>query len=105
MAQKLWVLVVVLSLMAGGTAAAQDAGAILQAASTAIGAGNVKSIQYSGTGWNAATGQSFSPNDDWPRFDVTSYTRTIDYDASSGSSWMLPSMFLFTVLRDPMINS
>ena len=71
MAQKLWVLVVVLSLMAGGTAAAQDARAILQAASTAIGAGNVKSIQYSGTGWNAATGQSFSPNDDWPRFDVS----------------------------------
>ena len=57
MAQKLWVLVVVLSLMAGGMAAAQDARAILQAASTAIGAGNVKSIQYSGTGWNAATGR------------------------------------------------
>ncbi|HYR91418.1 MAG TPA: MBL fold metallo-hydrolase [Terriglobia bacterium] len=83
MAQKLWVLVVVLSLMAGGTAAAQDARAILQAASTAIGAGNVKSIQYSGTGWNAAVGQSFSPNEDWPRFDITSYTRTIDYDARS----------------------
>ena len=46
MAQKLWVLVVVLSLMAGGTAAAQDARAILQAASIAFGAGNVKSIQY-----------------------------------------------------------
>ena len=57
MAQKLWVLVVVLSLMAGGTAAAQDARAILQAASTAIGAGNVKSIQYSVTGWNPATGR------------------------------------------------
>ena len=41
----------------------------------------VKSIQYSGTGWNAGVGQSFGPTDDWPRFDITAYTRTIDYDA------------------------
>ena len=81
MAKKLWVLVVVLSLMAGGTAAAQDARAILQAASTAMGAGNLRSIQYSGTGWNAAVGQSFSPESDWPRFEITKYARTIDYDA------------------------
>ncbi len=28
-------------------------------------------------------GQSYSPADDWPRFEVTTYTRTIDYDAKS----------------------
>jgi glyoxylase-like metal-dependent hydrolase (beta-lactamase superfamily II) len=37
----------------------------------------------SGTGWNGAVGQSYSPNDDWPRFEVTSYTRMIDYGARS----------------------
>ncbi len=64
-----------------GTAAAQDAKTALQAASTAMGGTNLKSIEYSGTGWNAAVGQSYSPNDDWPRFEITSYTRTVDYDA------------------------
>ena len=44
-----------------------------------MGTANVKSVQYSGAGWNAALGQSYSPESDWPRFDVTSYTRTIDY--------------------------
>jgi glyoxylase-like metal-dependent hydrolase (beta-lactamase superfamily II) len=70
-------------LLITSVATAQDARAVLQAASSAMGATNLKSIQYSGTGWNAAVGQSFSANDDWPRFEVTSYTRTIDYEGRS----------------------
>ena len=81
MAKRL-LLLVLLGLMAG-PAAGQDAKAVLQAASTAMGTANVKSVQYSGTGWNGALGQSYSPDADWPRFDVTSYTRTIDYLAKS----------------------
>src|SRR5688572_29602747 len=64
-------------------AMAQDARTVIANASRAMGAENVKSIQYSGTGWNAAVGQSFSPADDWPRFDITAYTRTIDYEAKT----------------------
>jgi glyoxylase-like metal-dependent hydrolase (beta-lactamase superfamily II) len=71
--------------LVSGTAAAQDARAVLQAASTAMGAGNLKTVQFSGTGWNAAMGQSFNPEADWPRFEVTKYTRTIDYDAKSSN--------------------
>ena len=82
MRSKMWVLLGVLSLMVG-TAAAQDARSVLQAASTAMGANNLKSIQYSGTGWNAAFGQAYNPGEDWPRLDVSSYTRTIDYDSRS----------------------
>jgi len=83
MTRKLCVLVAVLALMviAVGTASAQDAKAVLQAASKAMGA--PKTVQITGTGWNAAVGQSFSPEEDWPRFEVTRYTRTIDYDARS----------------------
>ena len=62
---------------------AQDARTVLQNATQAMGAANVKTIQYSGTGWNAAVGQSYSPQDDWPRFEVTRYQRTIDYGAQS----------------------
>src|SRR5919197_1454710 len=85
MARKRCILVALLSLIAvtQNTASAQDAREVLQAAAKAMGAANVKTIQYSGTGWNAAVGQSFSPQEDWPRFDVTRYTRTIDFDAKS----------------------
>src|SRR5215510_7910702 len=69
--------------VARDTVRAQDARSVLQAAMKAMGTANVKTIQYTGTGWNAAVGQSFSPQEDWPRFEVTRYTRTIDYDAKS----------------------
>src|SRR5437763_6190450 len=85
MARKLCFVVALLALIVvmQQTAPAQDAREILQAAVRAMGAANVKTIQYSGTGCNAAVGQSYSPQDDWPHFEVTRYTRTIDYDAKS----------------------
>ena len=80
MAKRLYVLVALGALLAE-TAAAQDAQGVLRAAADAMGdPSNVRSIQYSGTGWAAAVGQSYTPNDDWPRFEVTNYTRTIDYE-------------------------
>ena len=82
MKNRLWVSIVLLVLMVG-TATAQDARSLLQAASTAMGAASLKSIQYSGTGMQAAVGQSYAAGGDWPRFEVPSYTRTIDYDSGS----------------------
>ncbi len=52
----------------------------LQGAATAMGVANVKTIQFSGSGWNAAVGQNYSVTEDWPRFEVSSYTKLIDYD-------------------------
>jgi glyoxylase-like metal-dependent hydrolase (beta-lactamase superfamily II) len=49
----------------------------------------MKSIQYSGTGWQGAVGQNFAPDQDWPRFDLTSYTRTIDFDTMSSREEMV----------------
>src|SRR5215831_19400871 len=73
-----------LVLLAGAsTVHAQDARSVLRSAVAAMGADKVKTVRYSGTGWNAAVGQSYSPQDDWPHFEVTRYTRTIDYDANS----------------------
>jgi glyoxylase-like metal-dependent hydrolase (beta-lactamase superfamily II) len=85
MARKLCLIAALLALIVvmRTSLPAQDARGVLQAAVKAMGADNVKTVQYSGTGWNAAVGQSFSPQDDWPRFEVTRYTRTIDYDAKS----------------------
>src|SRR5690349_18368709 len=77
MARTWFVIAVLLALVTRGTVSAQDARGVLQSAVKAMGAGNVKTIQYSGTGWNAAVGQSFSRQEDWPRFEVTRYTRTL----------------------------
>jgi hypothetical protein len=60
MSRKCAAICAMLTLMVG-TAAAQDARSILQAASQAMGAATLKTVQITGTGWNAAMGQSFNP--------------------------------------------
>jgi hypothetical protein len=42
--------------------------------------GEVKSIQYSGSGAFLALGQCFAPGEPWQRFGLKSYTRTINYE-------------------------
>lgn len=79
MARTLLSLIVVLVLTAA-TAAAQDARTVLQAAAKNMGADTLQSIEITGTGMNAAVGQSYAPGTDWPRFELTSYTKVIDYE-------------------------
>jgi glyoxylase-like metal-dependent hydrolase (beta-lactamase superfamily II) len=79
MAKSLGVLVMLLA-VAAGSASAEDARSVVQAAAAAMGAANLTSIQYSGSGWIAAPGQSFSLTDDWPRWEVPSYSRLVDYN-------------------------
>src|SRR5688572_28136804 len=45
-----------------------------------MGADTLKTIEFSVTGMNAAVGQSFAPGTDWPRFEITAYTKAIDYE-------------------------
>jgi glyoxylase-like metal-dependent hydrolase (beta-lactamase superfamily II) len=78
-ARTLFALIAVLALTTA-TAAAQDARTVLQAAARNMGADTLRSIEISGTGMNAAVGQSFAPGTDWPRFEVTSYSKVIDYE-------------------------
>jgi len=82
MATRLWLSLSLAALMAV-SAPAQDARSILQAAAKAMGVENMRSIQYTGTGWQGMVGQNFAPDVDWPRVDLTSYTRTIDFDTMS----------------------
>lgn len=80
MTRKLWFAFVVMALFAG-IASAQDAKSVLQSATKAM--GDVKSIQYSGTGHLDQLGQAFTPGAAWPETIVTSYTKTIDYASRS----------------------
>jgi glyoxylase-like metal-dependent hydrolase (beta-lactamase superfamily II) len=70
-----------LAVMGAGTGA-QDARGVLQAVATNIGADNLTTLQISGTaGWSSAPGASYGPNDDWPRFELTAYSKQIDFNA------------------------
>jgi hypothetical protein len=82
MARGFWLSLILAVLMAGSPAA-QDARSVLQAAAKAMGVSDVKSIQYTGTGWQGMVGQNFAPDQDWPRVDLKSYTRTIDFESMS----------------------
>lgn len=58
-------------------ALAQDAKSVLEATQKNI--GNIQSVQYTGTGAQFNLGQSVSPDTPWPRIELKSVTRTIDY--------------------------
>ena len=79
-------------------ATAQDAKGVLDA--TIKNLGDVKSIQYSGSGAQFTLGQSVSPDSPWPRVEVKSFTRTVDYDKratrqeSVGPQGPVPTQFL-----------
>ena len=63
-------------------ARAQDARTLLQAVSKNIGADNLNTLQISGTqGYSAAVGAPYSADQDWPRGELTSYTKEIDFNA------------------------
>lgn len=57
--------------------------AVLDDAAAAMGATNLKTIQYSGSGAFYSLGQSVNPNDPWPRASLTNYSNWIDYDAGA----------------------
>ena len=91
-----YLMIVVLVGMTVRPAIAQDARQVVEAASEAMGAANLRSVEYSGTGWVAAVGQSYSATlhdvgEGWPHFETTRHTRTIDYEARSMSVEMTRS--------------
>src|SRR5262245_64132103 len=51
------------------------------AAADAMGATNLNSIQFSGSGTNYAYGQAYTPGGPWPRFEVKNYIAAVDYKA------------------------
>lgn len=58
---------------------AQDAKAALEAVSAALGAANLRTIEFSGRGFDGVFGQPYDANSPWPRFAVPAMTMTIDY--------------------------
>ena len=59
----------------------KDVRSVLEASLKAMCGTNLKTIQYSARGWNTRIGQTYTLNEDWPKYEVADYTRTIDFDA------------------------
>jgi len=61
----------------------QDAKSVLDGVAKTMGAADLKSIQYSGSGSTFAVGQNPNPTAPWPRFNAKSFTRTVNYETGS----------------------
>lgn len=85
MKKKLW-FSMGLALVVAGCAGAKTASSVLQDAQGRM--GNPTSIQYSGTGMNAFFGQALTAGQEWPRREMSSFTRTINYEQRSARDEM-----------------
>src|SRR5262244_3683460 len=60
------------------TALAQDAKTVIDSASKAM--GSLKSVEYSGSGFDFAIGQNVNPTQPWPKFIDKTYKRTMNFE-------------------------
>ncbi len=58
-----------------------DAKSAIDTSLKAMGADNLKTIEYSGSGGDFSVGQAQNPKSQWPRFNNKTYTRQIDFNA------------------------
>lgn len=65
------------------TASAQDAQAVIAATSRAMGADTLRTLEYSGNGYDFTLGQNYSPDVPWPRFANPRYRRSLDFQVPS----------------------
>src|SRR5262249_22819250 len=66
------------SMLLSCTALAQDAKTVIDSASKAM--GSLKSVEYSGSGFDFAVGQNANPNLPWPKFIDKTYKRVINFE-------------------------
>jgi glyoxylase-like metal-dependent hydrolase (beta-lactamase superfamily II) len=91
---KRFAVALALAALVPASAAAQDAKAVLAAASKAMGMDNLSSITIYGSGANFGLGQSNNANDQWPRTNLNDYVRSIDFASSTSRAtavtWTAP---------------
>ena len=81
-------LAIVLTLTAAITAgtlaqAPADSKATLDAVSKTLGAANLRTLEFSGWGYDYVFGQAYHGTSPWPRFNVPGYTMSIDFAAQA----------------------
>lgn len=74
-----WLAVTVVLGFLGAAALAQDAKTVVNNVAQALGASSVNTLQYAGTGFAWAFGQSYRPDGPYPKF-YARYSRQLDYE-------------------------
>lgn len=69
-----------LAALAGAWVSVAAQGDLIQDAARAMGASNLQSIQYSGTGSIFLVGQAPGPGAPWPRFELAKYVASVNYE-------------------------
>jgi glyoxylase-like metal-dependent hydrolase (beta-lactamase superfamily II) len=77
---KKWIVVFALAGLLAWAAGAPDASSVVSNATKALGADNLKTIEFSGSGTDFVIGQAPAPNTPWPRFNDKTYTRVINLE-------------------------
>ncbi|MBF8301029.1 MAG: beta-lactamase domain protein, partial [Acidobacteria bacterium] len=77
--RKLTLLVLAVATATASATCSGPAAGTLEAATAALGAAELQSIEYSGTGRWFQFGQAPGPTLPWPQFDVSAFTATVDY--------------------------
>src|SRR5215467_7261493 len=79
------VVALIFALAVASVGAAQDAKTVINNVSKAMGYDQLKSIEYSGSGFEGtAMGQAQSAAKGWPHFTVKTFSRYIDVSAGTG---------------------
>src|SRR6516165_9734727 len=76
--RKKWLFAVVALALMPRLGHGEESKAVLDNVAKAM--GDVKSLQYTGNGAYFFLGQSVAPATPWPRFNLKTYTRSINYD-------------------------
>ena len=84
---------IVLAVLVTTSPSAQDARTAVANASKAMGADSLRSVQYTGSGYDFAFGQAYSPTSPWPKFAVKSYTRSIDFEHPASQATRVRTQF------------
>ena len=77
--KKTWVVALALAWALSQAVAAQDAKAVVAAASKAMGVDGLNSIHYYGVAQNGNLGQNNNANQPWPMAAANDYVRAIDF--------------------------
>ena len=77
------ILAVLVVAVFASVATAQDARTTIAAASKAMGADTLNTIEFSATGFDFAVGQAYSGTSPWPKFVDKTYTRQVDFRVPS----------------------
>jgi len=81
MTKKFMLVVPLVAILAWAAGTQQDARTVISSATRALGADNLKTVEFSGSGVDYVIGQAANPSLPWPKFNDKTYNRVVDLDA------------------------